>query len=126
MKSKKVQGILVERNSHLLIVGEHLSSYNSLMKQLSLFLISLMFLASCGQDTIDTVMPKKLPNTTHTQVNTASGVRSYTEIISGTTEKIKNTEEFQACMHQQANMCIQAVGMDIAQKTKDMSFCKEL
>lgn len=57
---------------------------------------------------------------------TASGITTYTEDIDQISGKIKGTEEFQSCMKQQSTMCIQTVGMQIAQKTKDASFCKEL
>jgi hypothetical protein len=51
---------------------------------------------------------------------------SYTEDIKNTSDKIKNTQEFESCMKQQSNACIQSTGMQIAQKTKDAAFCNEL
>ncbi len=55
-----------------------------------------------------------------------SSTTNYTEDIDKMSGKIRSTEEFQSCMKQQSTMCIQTVGMKIAQKTKDAEFCKEL
>jgi hypothetical protein len=55
-----------------------------------------------------------------------SEITTYTEDVEKMSWKIRSTEEFQDCMKQQSNMCIQTAGMQIAQKTKDASFCKEL
>jgi hypothetical protein len=57
--------------------------------------------------------------------NMSSGM-TYQETISTTSEKIKNSDEFQGCMKQNTNMCIQSAGMQLAQKAKDPAFCKEL
>jgi hypothetical protein len=51
---------------------------------------------------------------------------SYRDDISTTSAKITETPEFQSCMKMQTNMCIQSTGMQIAQKSKDASFCREL
>jgi hypothetical protein len=51
---------------------------------------------------------------------------TYEEEIQNTSLKIKKTSEFQDCMKQQTNMCIQTTGMQLAQKMKDPGFCKEL
>jgi hypothetical protein len=57
----------------------------------------------------------------------ASGsMTDYREDISTTSEKITATPEFESCMKMQTNMCIQSTGMQIAQKSKDASFCREL
>jgi hypothetical protein len=57
----------------------------------------------------------------------ASGsMTSYREDISTTSTKITAAPEFESCMKMQTNMCIQSTGMQIAQKSKDPSFCKEL
>jgi hypothetical protein len=55
-----------------------------------------------------------------------SGSTSYKQDIENFSEKIKNSEEFNGCMKQHATMCIQSVGMEMAQKAKDVNFCKEL
>jgi hypothetical protein len=57
----------------------------------------------------------------------ASGtMTSYRDDISTTSAKITASPEFESCMKMQTNMCIQSTGMQIAQKSKDASFCKEL
>jgi hypothetical protein len=50
----------------------------------------------------------------------------YKETLSSTSEKIKSSEEFGTCMQQNVNMCIQTAGMQLAQKSKSVEFCKEL
>jgi hypothetical protein len=50
----------------------------------------------------------------------------YKETLSSTSEKIKSSEEFGTCMQQNVNMCIQSAGMQLAQKSKSVEFCKEL
>jgi hypothetical protein len=51
---------------------------------------------------------------------------TYIEVLEKTSSKIKGTEEFTNCMKQNTNMCIQSAGMQLAQKAKDPTFCKEL
>lgn len=76
-------------------------------------------MTSCTLGTVDN-------NTNNIEQKTESGTTTYTEDVEKMSWKIRNTEEFQGCMKQQSSMCIQTVGMQIAQKTKDSSFCKEL
>ena len=59
------------------------------------------------------------------QTGTPTAV-TYMADLDATSSKIKNTEEFQGCMKQNTNMCIQSAGMQLAQKAKDPTFCKEL
>ncbi len=91
------------------------------MKNIIFILSSLIILASCSS--------KESSNTTNNR-NLKSGnpvaSTTYTQDIDATSSKIKETEEFKGCMKQQANMCIQTVGSQVAQKTKDPAFCKEL
>lgn len=89
------------------------------MKKIALVLIGLSVLASCS------VTPSPTPPK-WTEDAVVLPVTTYQQDISNTSDKIKNTEEFQGCMKQQSTMCIQTVGMQIAQKTKDPAFCKEL
>lgn len=51
---------------------------------------------------------------------------TYIADLDATSSKIKDSEEFQGCMKQNTNMCIQSAGMQLAQKAKDPAFCKEL
>lgn len=88
------------------------------MTKLIVLLSSIVLFASCSMSTLSVPAPSASPAAN-------SGV-TYTETINTTSEKIKNTDEFQSCMKQNTNMCIQSAGMQIAQKSKDPAFCKEL
>lgn len=57
---------------------------------------------------------------------TTAGTMTYMADLDATSNKIKDSEEFQGCMKQNTNMCIQSAGMQLAQKAKDPAFCKEL
>lgn len=71
-------------------------------------------------------MDQKGNNTaTQTGWQTVSNT-TFTQDINNTSSKIRDTNEFQDCMKRQTNMCIQSTGMQIAQRAKDSSFCKEL
>ena len=87
------------------------------MKYILILLSSLLFLSACGMSQgSDTSIPR----------TTDTGAVSYVADLDATSSKIKNTEEFQGCMKQNTNMCIQSAGMQLAQKAKDPAFCKEL
>ncbi|MBC7503515.1 hypothetical protein H7169_00930 [Candidatus Gracilibacteria bacterium] len=90
------------------------------MKNIVIIASVLLILASCSQGTKD-----KNPQVVNPKINTVSGT-TYTQDIDSTSAKIRETPEFQSCMKQQATMCIQSTGMQIAQKSKDATFCKEL
>lgn len=66
------------------------------------------------------------PSDTNKPSNWMTGSTSYKQDIDSFSEKIKNSEEFNSCMKQHATMCVQSVGMEMAQKAKDANFCKEL
>lgn len=94
------------------------------MKKIVFILLGLILLSSCGM----TSTSEKGANTPSSNPNTPGGVSTTTYIqdIESTSSKIKDTDEFKGCMKQQAAMCIQSTGMQIAQKMKDTAFCKEL
>jgi hypothetical protein len=58
--------------------------------------------------------------------STNSIVTTYIADLDAVSSKIKDSEEFRGCMKQNTNMCIQSAGMQLAQKAKDPTFCKEL
>lgn len=91
------------------------------MKKFLISLSLLLVLASCTSTPTDNKQTINIP-TKSSSVNTTT----YTQDIESTSSKIRDTSEFQGCMKQQATMCIQTTGMQIAQKTKDATFCKEL
>lgn len=83
-----------------------------------LILIALISLTSCtlGGD-----------KTTPTQTGvTVVPQTTYQEDIASTSAKISDTPEFNSCIKQQVGMCAQSVGMQVAQKSRDPLFCKEL
>jgi hypothetical protein len=68
-------------------------------------------------------------NTSNNPVSTGVALlpqTTFQEDIASTSEKISGTAEFNSCVKQQVGMCTQTVGMQIAQKSKDPLFCKEL
>ncbi len=92
------------------------------MKKLILSLSMLLLVSSCTMGTIGTN-----PTNTAVKVESASTASTtYQQDIDSTSQKIKSAPEFESCMKQQSSMCIQSTGMQIAQKSKDASFCKEL
>ncbi len=88
------------------------------MKNILILLSSILLLSSCG-------MIWSNSDVSNTQTQSATTV-SYTADLDATSNKIKDSEEFQGCMKQNTNMCIQSAGMQLAQKAKDPAFCKEL
>ncbi len=91
------------------------------MKKLLILLSFLFVLTACTSDPMDN---KKTINTPGK--SSSENTTTYKQDIESTSSKIRDTEEFQGCMKQQATMCIQTTGMQIAQKSKDATFCKEL
>ncbi len=83
-----------------------------------LILIALISLASCtlGAD-------KSAP--INTGVATVPQT-TYQEDLASISTKISSTPEFNSCIKQQVGMCAQSVGMQVAQKSRDPLFCKEL
>ncbi len=83
-----------------------------------LFIIVLFFLVSCGQAT----------ETTNQNQATGSVVstESFSETLKNSSEKITNTQEFNACMTPYVNACMQSVAIELSQKEKNASFCDEL
>ena len=92
------------------------------MKKLILSLSILVLISSCTirQPANNTV------NVSPKNETTSKPADSYEQAIQNTSSKIKDTPEFQDCMKKQSNMCIQSTGMQIAQRVKDTTFCKEL
>lgn len=86
------------------------------MKKLLLLSSMILILASCSIGSDKTVTPTQ---------NTP-GNKDFQASIDTASSKIKNTEEFQSCMAPAVNSCISSVGMQLAQKSKDASFCAEL
>ncbi len=91
------------------------------MKNILILLSSILILSSC-----DMTWPTADTSKIQTQSGTITGSLTYTADLDAISNKIKNTEEFQGCMKQNTNMCIQSAGMQLAQKAKDPAFCKEL
>ncbi len=94
------------------------------MKNIFILLSSICILASCG------MMPSSnttiVPDTKDQKTTSMSSALNYIADLDATSSKIKNSEEFQGCMKQNTNMCIQSTGMQLAQKAKDPTFCREL
>lgn len=95
------------------------------MKKLIFIVLGLLILGSCSLTSKTEKTSNTAPTTANEQIAQASKT-TYAEDIENTSDKIKNTDEFKGCMKQQATMCIQSTGMQIAQKMKDTAFCKEL
>lgn len=90
------------------------------MKTILILLSSILLLSSCSMTWSNT-------DTSNTQnQNTTADAVTYVADLDATSSKIKDSEEFQGCMKQNTNMCIQSAGMQLAQKAKDPAFCKEL
>lgn len=92
------------------------------MKTILILITSILFLTSCGTSPSSDTDTSKMKN----QSGSSTASMSYTADLDATSNKIKNTEEFQGCMKQNTNMCIQSAGMQLAQKAKDPAFCREL
>lgn len=95
------------------------------MKKIIFIVLGLLILGSCSLTSKNETTSNTTPTTANEQIAQASKT-TYAEDIENTSDKIKNTDEFKGCMKQQATMCIQSTGMQIAQKMKDTAFCKEL
>lgn len=50
----------------------------------------------------------------------------YTDAIDAVSEKISKTNEWNSCMNNSVNMCVQSTAMQIAQKNRSTEFCEEL
>lgn len=85
------------------------------MQKFTILALCMVLISSCTA-----------PSSTDKPSNEMTGSTSYKQDIDSFSEKIKNSEEFNGCMKQHATMCIQSVGMELAQKSKDANFCKEL
>ncbi len=88
------------------------------MKKL-LILIALISLASCTFGADKSNAPIKTGVTVVPQT-------TYQEDLASTSTKISGTPEFNSCIKQQIGMCTQSIGMQVAQKSRDPLFCKEL
>lgn len=75
----------------------------------------MLILASCSEASENLSPSSDSTNTNHYQAN-----------IDTASSKIKNTKEFASCMEPAVNSCITTIGMQLAQKSKDISFCNEL
>lgn len=86
------------------------------MKNILLCLFCVSVLASC-------TISSKTPEVTSswTPVNA-----QYKADLDTASNKIKDTQDFADCMAPSVNMCINSVGMQLAQKAKSTEFCKEL
>ncbi len=93
------------------------------MKNILIFLSTILILTSCGMMSSPEANKPTMDNEKSTSV---SGAVNYMTALDATSSKIKNTEEFQGCMKQNTNMCIQSTGMQLAQKSKDPALCREL
>ncbi len=91
------------------------------MKKILILLSFLLVLSSCTSDPVENTKNNNIPTK-----SSSGNTTTYKQDIDSTSSKIRDTNEFQSCMKQQATMCIQTTGMQIAQKTKDATFCKEL
>lgn len=111
--------LLQDPISFIYFVCYFLLYYFLVMQKLIFGLSILLLITSCSLGPVDT-------DTKNIAQKNGSGITTYTEDVEKMSGKIRNTEEFQGCMKQQSTMCIQTIGMQIAQKTKDASFCKEL
>lgn len=88
-----------------------------LFMQKYIIIAGLLALTSCGLT----------KNTMNIESPTGATINNnYTQDLDATSSKIKESDEFQGCMKQNTNMCIQSAGMQLAQKAKDPAFCKEL
>ncbi len=94
------------------------------MQKILIIILSISLLSSCGMMNSPSPENKMWAMSAGTQM--ATGAISYEAAIASTSTKIRASEEFQGCMKQNANMCIQSAGNQLAQKSKDPSFCKEL
>lgn len=65
-------------------------------------------------------------NQENKSIDSNTGTISYKADIESFSDKIKNSESFNQCMKEHATMCVQSVGMELAQKSKDPNFCQEL
>ncbi|MDD2694199.1 MAG: hypothetical protein PHY14_04720 [Candidatus Gracilibacteria bacterium] len=85
------------------------------MKTLLIGLSCLFVLASCtiGSTTLGTSSGTPVNAQYKTDLDTAS-------------HKIKDTQEFADCMAPSVNMCVNSVGMQLAQTAKSVEFCSEL
>jgi hypothetical protein len=93
------------------------------MKNIFILLSSILILTSCGMVTTSNT---NTPDTKNQKATSMSSALNYIADLDATSSKIKNSEEFQGCMKQNTNMCIQSTGMQLAQKAKDPTFCREL
>ena len=50
----------------------------------------------------------------------------YVQELSRASSKIKDTQEFEACMQPSVNMCVNQVGNQLARTNKSVAFCDEL
>lgn len=119
--SIKGKGILLPEIQSFLYYNSYIYFFIFLsMKKIIFIILGLLILGSC-------TLQKSTKNTSPVSNDVPSvGTTTYTEDIENTSSKIKDTDEFKSCMKQQATMCIQSTGMQIAQKMKDTAFCKEL
>lgn len=86
---------------------------------LSLFIATLI-LSGC------TFGQGKIEDSTGDSIWQKTETLSIEDDLANTSKKIKDEPEFQNCLKQQVNTCRQSAGIQIAQKLKDPTFCREL
>lgn len=104
-------------------------------KIISLFIF--IFLASCGQastpsqtekSSVDTQSGQVVVETkTETTIETKTeNAENFQKLIDSASKKITQTENFNVCMKNYVNSCLDATASAIANEQKDASFCNEL
>lgn len=93
------------------------------MKHILILLSSILLLTSCSLMPTPGTGSSAMKNQNNPTLATGT---TYVADLDATSSKIKDTMEFQGCMKQNTNMCIQSTGMQLAQKAKDPAFCHEL
>jgi hypothetical protein len=92
------------------------------MKKLAILIFTTCIITSCSFWENSTTKNNEKWN----YVKTSVTGWDYTETLKTTSEKIKQSEEFNKCMDMNVNMCVNMAGSQIAQKTQSIEFCNEL
>lgn len=94
-----------------------------------IFLLAFVFLASCMQNSNPTQTENQSNNSQAEQTATETkteNTENFQKIIDSASKKIIQTEEFNVCMKNYVNSCLDATASSIANEKKDATFCDEL